>query len=106
MTEEKKRLRSIIIGETKYYTNLTQKFENRKVWEAPNINEVKSYIPGKIIKIAVKEGQKVKVGDALFTLEAMKMRNKVVAHKAGQIKKIYVIKDENVPKDKLIIEFK
>ncbi len=106
MAAEKKRLKSIIIEETKYYTHYTAKFENRKKWLKPDIKEVKSYIPGKIIKISVKEGQKVKKGDSLFVLEAMKMKNKVIAPIGGVIKKIYVKKNDNVPKDKLIVEFK
>ncbi len=106
MSEEKKRFKSLNIEGSKYYTYLTNKFENREKWEKPNEKTIKSYIPGKIVKIDVKEGQKVKNGDTLFILEAMKMKNKIVAPFNGTILKVHVKKNENVPKNKLIVEFK
>jgi acetyl/propionyl-CoA carboxylase alpha subunit len=40
---------------------------------------VSSPMPGKVIKIAVKQGQEVKVGDTLVIVEAMKMEHSIVA---------------------------
>ncbi len=52
--------------------------------------EIVSPMPGKVIKINVKEGKHVKKGDVLMVVEAMKMENSIVAFKEGIIQKIYV----------------
>jgi acetyl-CoA/propionyl-CoA carboxylase biotin carboxyl carrier protein len=43
---------------------------------------------GTVVKIAVKEGDNVEVGDLVIVLEAMKMEQALVAHKAGVIKNL------------------
>ncbi len=40
---------------------------------------------GTIVKVAVQEGQVVEVGDLIAVLEAMKMENPVLAHRAGTV---------------------
>ncbi len=50
------------------------------------------------------EGQKVKEGTKLLILEAMKMKNIVVAPVTGTIKTIYVKEGLHVPKQELLIE--
>ena len=67
----------IIVHSAKYETTYTKKYLNRKVWEEPNFNLIKSYIPGTIIDILIKEGQVLKGGDSIIVLEAMKMYNDV-----------------------------
>ena len=57
---------------------------------------VKSPMPGNILKIAVAQGQKVKAGDVLVVLEAMKMENEVVADKDGTVAQIAVTKGQVV----------
>jgi 3-methylcrotonyl-CoA carboxylase alpha subunit len=58
--------------------------------------EIVSPMPGKVVKINVKEGQKVNKGDLLLVVEAMKMENNIVAHKTGRIEKINVQTGEMV----------
>ncbi|HNZ85376.1 MAG TPA: biotin/lipoyl-binding protein [Paludibacteraceae bacterium] len=88
----------------KYKTLLTKKFKNRKVWEAPNPNNIKSYIPGTIIELNVKPGQKVKQGELLLRLEAMKMQNRIDMPFDGIIKSVNVNVGEKIPKNFLMIE--
>lgn len=90
----------------KYKTTLTKKFINRKVYEAPNTNNILSYIPGTIVEIFVKEGQEVQAGDSLLILEAMKMRNQIIMPRDGTIKSIKVDLGEKVPKHKIMIVIK
>jgi len=94
------------IDDTEYKTELTNKYKNRKVWEEPNPKNVRSFIPGTILEILVKKGQEVVAGQELLLLEAMKMRNKIVAPMNGKIAAIHVKKNQIVPKDALLIEFK
>lgn len=95
---------TFLIDGTKYKTHLTSKFINRKKYAIPDDNLVNAVIPGTINKIFVKEGQKVRSGAKLLILEAMKMRNVVVAPKGGVIKSINVKENEMVPKNQLLIE--
>ena len=53
---------------------------------------VKSPMPGNILKINVSQGQKVKEGDVLIILEAMKMENEIVATKSGTVAQIVTAK--------------
>ncbi len=45
---------------------------------------------GKIVSIKVRRGDKVKLGDVLCTLEAMKMENEITATKSGEIEEVSV----------------
>lgn len=57
---------------------------------------LKSPMPGTIISVNVKAGQKVKKGDILVILEAMKMENEIVAPKDATVTGINVSKGESV----------
>ena len=45
-------------------------------------------MPGTVLEIAVKKGQRVREGQHLMTLEAMKMEHKVLAPRAGEVAKV------------------
>jgi glutaconyl-CoA/methylmalonyl-CoA decarboxylase subunit gamma len=57
---------------------------------------VKAPMPGKITKIMAKAGDKVKKGDVVLLLEAMKMQNEIVAPVAGAVKSINVVSGQSV----------
>lgn len=103
MTKDYKKI--VVLG-SEYETTLTKKYENRKQWQKPNPKRIDAHIPGTVLEIKVKEGQKVKKGDLLLILQAMKMKNEIKAPFDGEILKIYVGKDERVPKSHLMVEFK
>lgn len=105
MSEEKK-LKELIIQGAVYKTTFTRKFEERINWQAPNQNMLYSIIPGTIIDIFVKNRDKVKEGDTLLLLEAMKMQNQVRMPFDGEIVKIHVKKDELIPNRHLMVEIK
>jgi len=86
-----------------YNTKITTKYKNRKPWQAPNPCEVHSYIPGTIIKINVKVGDKIKEGEPILVLEAMKMLNQIAMPFDGTIKQICVSEGDKVPKNELMI---
>ncbi|HET6517682.1 MAG TPA: acetyl-CoA carboxylase biotin carboxyl carrier protein subunit [Nitrosopumilaceae archaeon] len=65
---------------------------------------LKSQIPGKVVSIAVAEGDSVKKGDTVCTLESMKMQVGVKSHKDGTIKSIKVKEGTSVAKNDLIAE--
>ncbi len=65
---------------------------------------VNSPLPGVILEIHIKEGQAIKVGTRLITLEAMKMENNINADKDGVIKSIKVKQGDSVLEGDLLIE--
>jgi len=93
------------IDETKYKTQVSDSFKNRKNWQRPNEKKLYSFIPGTIQEINVQEGSVVEEGDELLILEAMKMRNKIKSPISGKIKHIFIKQNEIIQKKHLIIEF-
>lgn len=52
--------------------------------------EILAPMAGKIVSIKVRRGDKVKLGEVLCTLEAMKMENEITATKSGEIEEVSV----------------
>ncbi len=92
------------IGGMFYKTTLTDKFKNRKPYKEPDLNLLNAFIPGTIVEVKVKRGQKVEKGQPLLLLEAMKMRNIIAAPKDGRIKKVWVKVNDLVSKNQLLVE--
>ncbi len=65
--------------------------------------QVKSPLPGSVIKVIVTEGQAVKRGDTLLTLESMKMENAIMAEQDGTVKQVLVSPGQNVMQDDLLV---
>jgi 3-methylcrotonyl-CoA carboxylase alpha subunit len=62
-------------------------------------------IPGTVTKLAVAAGQAVERGDALVTIEAMKMFNVIRSPWAGTVAAIHVTEGEHVTQGKLLVSF-
>ena len=80
-----------------------QKAEAPKAAPVAGGLQVKSPLPGSVIKVLVSEGQAVKKGDTLLTLESMKMENAIMAEADGTVKQIAVTPGQNVMQDDLLI---
>ena len=102
----KTRFRTLVIQGTRYRTNLTTKFENRGKWVEQDENKIISIIPGTVVTVLVRKGQKVKEGESLLILESMKMQNQIGCPKNGIIKSIKVAAGQVVPKGYVMIELK
>ncbi len=87
-----------------YTTVLTEKFKNREVWKAPDPTEIRSIIPGSVIDVMAKEGDKVEKGTPLIEYEAMKMHNIITAPMAGTISHIFVKTGDKLPKGHVMIK--
>ncbi len=64
-----------------------------------------SPMPGLLREVAVAEGQEVKAGEKLATIEAMKMENVLKAEQDGKVKKIVARPGASLSVDEVIIEF-
>jgi acetyl/propionyl-CoA carboxylase alpha subunit len=89
-----------------YKTLYSKKFENRKPYTLHDSKKLTAFIPGTIIKVHVKEKAKVKKGDPLVVLQAMKMNNIILAPFNAVIKNVFVKKGDMVPKAFVLIELK
>jgi pyruvate carboxylase subunit B len=58
--------------------------------------QVKSVMPGVVVKLLVAEGQSVDKGQPLLILEAMKMQNEIAAPAPGVVKALHVREREAV----------
>lgn len=65
--------------------------------------EVVAPMPGKIVKIMVTVGDKVKEDDELLILEAMKMENFIYAPADGTVKEIKVKEDASVESEQVLM---
>jgi biotin carboxyl carrier protein len=103
-SNESHEIRTIVIDNVKYKTRLTKKYMARKAYAADEPGKIYSFIPGTILVITAKEGDKVKKGTHLLELEAMKMANNIVSPIDGTVKKIYVKQGDLVSKSFLLVE--
>ncbi|MEO8275549.1 MAG: biotin/lipoyl-containing protein [Thermoanaerobaculia bacterium] len=57
---------------------------------------VKAYMPGRVVDVRVKTGDRVEVGQAMVVLEAMKMQNEIQAERSGIVSRLFVSAGEAV----------
>jgi pyruvate carboxylase subunit B len=74
----------------------------RKQAGAPG--DVSTSMPGNIVDVLVKEGDKVKAGQPILITEAMKMETEVQAPIGGTVKAIHVAKGDRVNPGELLVE--
>lgn len=72
---------------------------------ADSIKQVKAPIPGVIISIAVKTGDRVTYGQELCILEAMKMKNIIRSSREGQIASIAIKEGDSVQHSQVLMEY-
>lgn len=97
--------RSLVLDDVRYRTLYTRKYEMRKPFEPSDPKKIRAFIPGIIRKVYVKAGSRVKAHDKLVILEAMKMKNHILAPFDGKIKQVYVKEGANVAKNEILVEF-
>ena len=65
---------------------------------------VTTAMPGTIVAVKVKIGDKVTAGDGVLVIEAMKMENEIQASKTGTVVAVHVAKGDAVTPDESLIE--
>ncbi len=66
---------------------------------------VLSPMPGLLVEVSVKPGQKVQAGERVAVIEAMKMENVLFATQDGVVKQVVAAKGESLTVDQMIVEF-
>ena len=67
---------------------------------------VTTAMPGSIVDVKVKAGDKVNAGDAVLVIEAMKMENEIQAPKSGIVVAVHVSKGDTVTPDESLLEIR
>jgi biotin carboxyl carrier protein len=57
---------------------------------------IKALMPGRIVRVSVAKGQRVRKGEGLLVLEAMKMENEIQAAVDGTVEEIFVESGQTV----------
>ena len=71
--------------------------------EPNNPHHVGAPMPGKVVKILVKPGDRVKKGDTVAVVEAMKVETAVMAPQKGKVKEILVTRGDAVESGDLLV---
>ena len=66
--------------------------------------EVTAPMPGKVLRLFVREGQEVEAGDDLFILEAMKMETRITADGGGTVRRVLVTEGQMVDGGQVMVE--
>ena len=90
-------VRTARISELEQFMPAIEKIKKVKFLKAP--------ITGKIFKIKIKDGDKVTIGEELYSIEAMKMENIIKADFDAKIKKVYKVNNDLVNKNDILVEF-
>lgn len=69
----------------------------------PEKRDLRAFIPGTIVDVRVREGEKVSPGQVLLLLDAMKMHNEVSSEISGRVRQVLVVKGDRVEKNQLLI---
>jgi biotin carboxyl carrier protein len=75
---------------------ITPKEEKKVPITEPGKKVLTAPLPGKVLKVLVSPGSRVKKGDLLLTIEAMKMENEFFASEDGVVKEVYVTPGQSV----------
>jgi pyruvate carboxylase subunit B len=80
---------------------------NNKAGERPRPSHpghVTTSMPGTVVAVKVKVGDKVNAGDGVLVIEAMKMENEIQATTSGIVVAVYVNKGDAVTPDEALVE--
>ena len=69
------------------------------------LNQLKSPMPGRILKLFIQKGDHVDLNQNLLSLEAMKMENIIKSDGIGVVKAVLISEGQVVEKNAVLIEF-
>ena len=99
-------------GEKKYYIGynglIFKKQVQKKSWssqkseETNSLDTIAAEVPGKIIKVLIKNQDQVKKNQSCFVLESMKMEFDIKSTAAGVVSKVFIKEGEQVTSGKVL----
>lgn len=92
----------LFIDSTEYETEIPR--NSMKLYGGlPDNRDVKAFIPGTVVDVRVREGERVSAGQILLLLDAMKMHNEVCSGVDGRIAQVLVTKGDRVEKNQILV---
>ena len=76
---------------------------SRQAGEQSGRIEVKSAMPGKVVRLLVAEGDSVEQSQSLIVVEAMKMQNELKSSKPGRVLKVNAAEGDTVQAGQVLI---
>ncbi|MFU8843818.1 MAG: acetyl-CoA carboxylase biotin carboxyl carrier protein subunit [Bacteroidales bacterium] len=101
---KKPAFKTLIVDSVKYRTLFNEKHKLRKPYVKKDERKITAFIPGTIREVFVKSKKKIKAGENLLVLEAMKMKNVLIAPFDGVVKSVNVKTGDRVSKDQVLVE--
>ena len=96
-------LETLVLENGEYKTIIPDNRKNSVPRKSGHI--LRSAIPGTVISVDVKIGQRVKRGDLLYVLDSMKMNNRICSQEDGTVKALYISAGDAVAKNAPMVEF-
>lgn len=100
VTDSSKELKMVAIGANEFEIKIADPKQLRGSAHGGDSGEgssqIKSAMPGKVVRILVAVGDWVSHGDGVIVVEAMKMQNELKSHRDGTVKEIRSAEGENV----------
>lgn len=93
----------LLVDDTDYETEVPEGYTGRGKKETEDSKEIRAIIPGVIVAVNVRKGEKVTAGDVVIVLEAMKMHNDIEAETDGIVAELLVSEGDKVAKNQLMI---
>jgi biotin carboxyl carrier protein len=92
------------IDDTVFETALTGKFAKRRPYVPHDPRKILCFLPAVVRQIRVRPGQKIRRGEHILVLEAMKMENEISSPVEGKVKAVHCQIGQMVSKGQLLIE--
>lgn len=99
----------IVVGEYRFYAKVESE-RTRALAAVVGVRAssgeglMKSPMPGRVLKVLVKEGDEVVAGAPLVVVEAMKMENELGATRSGKVTRVFVAVGANVEGGAKLVE--
>ena len=100
---------SILVNGNTYNIELKDKYDlllkelGMESLSSKKVNEIKAPMPGLVLNMIAKKGSRLKKGDKVVVLEAMKMENVLRAPGPGMVKSLEVKKGDTVDKNQVLV---
>ena len=88
-----------------YETGLTPRFRTRSPFRTANRKQELAELPGVVVAVHVKPGERVPARAPLYTLDAMKMHNVFAARFGGVVRRIHVNPGDKIAKHQVVLEY-
>lgn len=87
-------------------TGIKPQIQQSSRQRASQIGDATAPMPGRVVRILVKEGESVKEGQTILIVEAMKMENEIHAPISGVVEAIFVKPGDNVTPDDALLRIR